>query len=181
MALVFQKHKGSDGGKVCRLQRSESIYWIYPDRRKPLMQMMQFAFFASTTLKNDSEFNPDCPKNQARPAPLNPSRIGSPPAWSIFKPPPPRPPNLSLRSQTQLSWRLLRRLAFVISSNNRSNRTNNINSNNTINKKNKITKAKTTCNNNYATRGNNKHWPAAKKTSNFKQSPHNIMHKTAKL
>ena len=41
-----------------------------------MMQMMQVAFFASPTLKNDSKFNPDYPKNRSRRAPplphLNP-------------------------------------------------------------------------------------------------------------
>ena len=36
--------------------------------------MMQFAFFASPTLKNDSKFNPDYPKNQSRPAPPVPQQ-----------------------------------------------------------------------------------------------------------
>ena len=39
-----------------------------------MMQMMQFAFFASPTLKNDSKLNPDYPKNQSCPAPPKPQQ-----------------------------------------------------------------------------------------------------------
>ena len=77
-----------------------------------MLQMMQFAFFATFTLKHDSKFNPDYTKNQSRRAPPLP-QPKSPQKQSEFSHRPPRPPNYSLRSQTQLSWRLLRRLAFV--------------------------------------------------------------------